>query len=124
MAAVTRYDVNPWKFFAWGMYSRTPITLQLKLGEIARPGQAPRPPRAWSKSTQDAVAEFLARRRQWGRLQPLDEVAATAFREHPDLYGIAIRLVEAKVDPETAMIVGDETVELFYRHATRPEPAS
>lgn len=119
MALAKHYDLNPWKFFAWGMYSRTPFTLDLRLSPMTRAGTSPAPMPDWSEATREAGSTFIERRKWWGGLLSPDAVAEVTLRDHPELQGVLVQVTRLAVNPETSRLEMTPSHYLYPRSARR-----
>lgn len=119
MGIAKGYNINAWKFFAWGMYSKTPVILDLvELGAMSKPGGPPVAPPTWSADTKEATQAFLDDRKWWGDLVSPDPIAEAALRDHPELYGIEMRITRHEVNPKTSRIEATPTFYTYPREVT------
>ena len=87
----SRYDLNPWEFFGWAMYATPRPTVVVSV-------LAPRGGK-WQEIPQGVFPPPLAeikvgyeiRRRQIGKFQTPDPLAAAVFVQWPSLERVAIR---------------------------------
>ncbi len=103
MYGVFRYDVNPWKFCGWGMYSApqlpsyvqlyTPIANDYEVQRISIP-----------KAVRPHVQHFLKMRRGLRKLVKPHKIAKSIFEIRPHLNEITIRVFQVCLSRDNGMI--------------------
>ena len=100
------YDLDPWSFFGWAMYSVPNLRVTVRAGSLDDPSSRAEPDwNAISLGSYSALREFAERRGRLGRLLPPDDLAAELFRAQPDLGGLVVRVIRWRIAHDTARIV-------------------
>ena len=114
IALVKSYDVNPWKFAGWGMYSAPQLFPSIR-GYGQASAEGPRDElRGLPPQLQPMLADFLRLRRGLRKLVKPDAIGRELLRLYPVPQVVTIEVVQPKLNRKTAMI--EETVEVYvYR---------
>lgn len=119
---VHKYDLYPWKWFGWAMYT-VPVrrlvatATSLPDGRQLKPGN---PPSEQDKQLIEAYNKFSSYYMQLGELVEASEFARALFKAFPDVNELAIKVQDVRLDRETAMIILEEIEEPQYTY-TRSE---
>jgi hypothetical protein len=120
-AVRTSFEINPWKFFGWAMYSTVPVAVTLELDPIARGPSEQASERAWSPIVRRVGDVFTRKRKLWGTLIAPDALASAALAERPGIAGVSIRVGRIALDPASAHMV--ETSRVYhYRRSQGRDP--
>ena len=102
---VFRYDINPWKFCGWGMYSAPQLLPYVRWyapvsNDYVKQGIFP-------TEVVPHVAHFLNLRRGLRKLVKPDKIAKSIFETHPHLDEIVIRVFQRYLSRDNGMIEQD-----------------
>lgn len=103
---VRRYDVDPWKLYAWGMYTVPGPMKTVRIVRIGRDGSAA-VLAAYRPAEARAVDAFRLRRQALGRLASPAALADTVLELHPDWEGVAIPILSVRLDPKSGLTVAE-----------------
>lgn len=112
LGLVARYEIDPWEFFGWAMYSQPAARVQIRV-DVERDGTR-KGLRAMG-ALREAIREQARRRTALGRLASHDPLARRVLQSDPGID--AAWIVERRVylDEETARLAGDERETLFIK---------
>ncbi len=102
---VRRFELNPWKFSGWAMYTRPQPTVYVRFfdagGEQLRPLEVAQ----ISDRHRDATTAFLRRRQHLGKLLRPDALVPGVLADNLEVERLAVVVTHEGLDPETAMMV-------------------
>jgi hypothetical protein len=121
-ALVRSHGVDPWRLFAWGMYSAPGSMRTVRVVVL----DAQRPPRVlltrnYSQAEQAIVTRYRTRRQALGTLASADAPAAELLALHPDWEGVALPVLSLNLDPTTARTVASIEQHTTWRTAGGPD---
>lgn len=107
---VTRYEIDPWEFMGWGMYSMPSPQVHVRMEQlIDGHGYVVRP----SDATLERLDAFSAARTRFGRFARVEELGAEVLELEPQMEGIVVILRRWELDRETAHFDYRETKHSF-----------
>lgn len=109
-ALVARFEIDPWEFFGWAMYSQPAARVQVRV-EVGRGGEL-EPLRAMGALRKE-IERYARRRTALGRLASPRTLADTVFAADPSIETVEIVHRRIRLDQESAMLVSTDDVELF-----------
>ena len=115
ISLVQRYDVNPWKFGGWGMYSAPQLTSYVRvLGRAGETGQDfPLP--TLDPRLQPGLERFLRLRRGLRKLVRPDYLGRSILEHYPLPQVVTIVVVQPVLNPENGMIEESRTAYEYRR---------
>ncbi len=119
---VQRYGTDPWRLFAWGMYS-VPGSMRTPRIVVLHPERPPRvlPTRLYSEAEDEIMMIYRVRRQALGELAAADATAEALFALHPDWQGVALPVLTLSLDPESARTVMDVAQYTRWRDGDGPD---
>jgi len=103
-AFVRSFDMDPWAFFGFAMYSSPNLRLNVRAASI-EPGPDSVPDwNAIPAGVRDEVHAFALRRSRFGELLPPDALAEAIFASAPELPGVVVRVRRWVLERESARI--------------------
>jgi hypothetical protein len=100
-ALVQRYDVNPWKFAGWAMYSRLGPQAHVSVRGIERGTEHEIDLASAPADVQNAAQQYQWRTRQYGVLVRPDALARATLKAFANLDAVVIRRESPFIDPGT-----------------------
>ena len=93
---VRRYELNPWRFFGWSMYTR-PVN---KIAVRVRPSSGDYA--ALDGATvAGELAAYIRARASWGKLARPDALARATLERNPRLPGVVVEVENLLLRPES-----------------------
>jgi hypothetical protein len=101
-AAVRRFDVNPWKFGGFAMYTTPTPPILVALLRAVPGGFRALDPRTLPAPVRAQLDRFQMERHALGTLREPDDVARAVLAAQPELPGLVVMVQRMKLDPATA----------------------
>ena len=102
-ALVPKYELNPWKFGGWAMYTTPTPPVQVALFKIVGREKFHVPEDTLSSDVVSALDDFRKRRHAVGLLARPDAVAEAVFEAPGDLDLLLVLIQRMTLDHETAL---------------------
>ena len=115
---VARYDLNPWKFGGWAMYTTPTPPLLVALFTKQSAGFAVIDESTLSMVAQQQLKSFREERHALGKLRRPDELARTVLRTRPDLSSVVVIVQRMTLDHDTALVVPTKDIYNYDRAAS------
>lgn len=95
----SRYQIDPWEFFGWGMYALPSPQVHLRMEQLVdgRPVIV-RP----SEATLERLEKFARDRTRFGRFASIDTLGREILDLEPQMQGVAVILRRWELDRQTA----------------------
>lgn len=124
-ALVRSHGVDPWRLFAWGMYSVPGPMRTVRVVVL----DTERPPRLlsvqhYTAQEEDIVARFRTRRQALGSLFSAEGPARELLALHPDWDGVALPVLSLSLDRESASTVATIAQYTLWRDGAGREYAA
>ncbi len=115
----SRYQIDPWEFFGWGMYALPSPQVHVRIEQLVagRPLLV-RP----SDSTLERLDTFARERSRFGLFASVDELGRDLLALEPEMQGIVVIVRRWELDLETASFDFEETRHPFQRDRQEPNP--
>jgi len=117
-AMVTRYDLNPWKFAAWAMYTTPTPPVIVALFTKQGGGFVVVDEAGFSPHVRALLTEFRRERHALGKLRKPDRLARAALRARPDLSSIVVVVQKMTLDRSTALMTSSREIYDYDRVAS------
>jgi hypothetical protein len=112
---VRSYQLDPWAFFGFAMYSVPNLRVNVRAAGLETPDPNAAPD--WNAipiSSYPLLNDFAAARSRWGRLLPPDDLARKLFEKHSHLPALLIRVRRWHIAPESALLEPIDSDYFFY----------
>jgi hypothetical protein len=108
----SRYQIDPWEFLGWGMYSLPSRQVHVRIEQLidGRPVIV-RP----SDATLARLGEFSKARTRFGRFASIDALGAEILALEPQMRGVVVVVRRWELDPRTAHFDFQEERHAFER---------
>ena len=113
--ATVYFDVNPWKFFGWAMYTTPAPQLRMGMGELAGGRVDWQKQRPMPREIVEEGFRFLDLRTAYGDLHAPDDLARMALAAFPETEGVAVRVTRLVLERESARTVPCDRVYVYPR---------
>jgi hypothetical protein len=112
---VARYQLNPWKFGAWAMYTSPNLPVLAAVFTQVAEGYRLIAPESWPAEVREARRQFEMRRNDLGVLARPDKLAAAALAARPDLDNVVVLVQRFTLDPSSALTVSTKEQYVYPR---------
>lgn len=119
---VQRYGADPWRLFAWGMYS-VPGAMRTVRIVVLHPERPPRilSTRLYTEDEDAIMQSFRHRRQALGALARPAAVADDLLALHPEWHGVALPVLSISLDRASARTVGEIAQFTHWRAGAGPD---
>lgn len=112
---VARYDLNPWKFFGWAMYTTPAPPILLVLLTKQAKDVVPLNQQRLVAPAKETIVRFLVERHTLGKLRRPDDVAQSVFGVRKDLHWLVVIVQKMALDQETARMISTKDRYVYDR---------
>lgn len=117
LAAVARYQIDPWEFFGWAMYSEPAARVQVRL-DVVR-GEERAPLRAMG-ALRERVVAYARRRTTLGELASAEGLVNAVFESDDSIDRVELTHRRISLDRSSAILVSEDETLAFSRELARP----
>lgn len=122
ISLVRSQGVDPWRLFAWGMYSVPGSMRTLRVVIL----DSERPPRVlgthlYTPAEEAIVTRYRTRRQALGELASGEAAARELLALHPEWDGVALPVLSLSLDRESARTVAEVAQHTTWRSGSGPE---